>query len=534
MTHATKPNSWVSQIAGSTTQLSYALQLNPAPFTVSVPGEDPILGSLEFVITNPTRNALYVTSVGFTIEVGTASNCITPTTAGILTAMSDNVNWIVTGPGTVTSGSATFTLEPATGSSVSLAAGASVIVQIFEIQTNTVPGNSIVAVKEMIVSTPPAFTQFQVTTFPAGFFFNGLAATVQSGSSLVPVAQVNNGSTVTLTWNCSVVDTSAFTIYYSNAAQGQQTVKPSHVGEWTSPALSSDTIFTVAVTTSFQGGQPLAASMSTGVSVQNPSLVASSLEVNGALDVTAKTSLSELQVFSDTILGNTQVIGTTVLSGTLEVSDDATLNKTLEVSGNTVLKGSLEVDSSLQVNGAAGVDGQISASSGAVISTGGNPGSGPGYPLLVTSGGLGSGVAIAWNYSGSTGETDFFNYGQGGDGGFNFYNNGHCGGDYPTSNPILLMSIHPWGIGIGNWTISMDENNNLCFNSNQGGNVLINGSQVIKSGDPCNITNDLGSLSGTNRVNHDPSANDAGKAYWGNPATDDEEAKLTINYGDPS
>ena len=35
MAYITRPNSWVSQDAAATTQLTYALQLNPAPLTVS-------------------------------------------------------------------------------------------------------------------------------------------------------------------------------------------------------------------------------------------------------------------------------------------------------------------------------------------------------------------------------------------------------------------------------------------------------------------------------------------------------------------
>ena len=197
MTLTNKPNSFVAVETPGTNQLNYGLQINPAPFTVSIPGEDPVLGSLEFVISNPKTTAVSVQSVAFTIQVGTGGS-ITPTTAGIATAVSDTVNWNVVGPPSpVTSGPATYTLQPATGSSVSLAPGASVVVQIFQIQTNTTPGNSTINIKET-VNTSIGFTSFQVTTFPTGFYFNGLAATVQSGSALVPVAQVLTGATVTL------------------------------------------------------------------------------------------------------------------------------------------------------------------------------------------------------------------------------------------------------------------------------------------------------------------------------------------------
>ena len=289
MKHQTKPNSWIIQDAAATTQLSYALQIDPAPFTVSIPGESPVIGSLEFVVTNPTGSTINVTSVAFSLTIGDASNCITQTTAGIATSSNDTVNWNVIGPASpVTSGTATYTLQPSSGNPFPLPAGASVVVQIFGFQTITVPGNSTINIKE--ITSTVSFTSFIVTTFPTGFYFNSLAPTVQSGSSLVPVAQINTGSTVTLTWNSSVVDVSAFTIYYSNAASGQQTAKPSDIGEWTSPALTADTVFTVAVTISAEGGQPLTAAMTTGISVQNPSLVASAI-TTGTATVTGVASI---------------------------------------------------------------------------------------------------------------------------------------------------------------------------------------------------------------------------------------------------
>ena len=173
-------------------------------------------------------------------------------------------------PNTATAGS--------TASGPGLAPGASVVVQIFQIQTNTTPGNSTINIKET-VNTSIGFTSFQVTTFPTGFYFNGLTATVQSGSALVPVAQVLTGATVTLVWNSSVVDTNSFIIYYSSASQGQQTATPTTLGEWTSSPLTSDTVFTVVVTVSVEGGQPLTASMSTAVAVQNPNLIAAVLRM---------------------------------------------------------------------------------------------------------------------------------------------------------------------------------------------------------------------------------------------------------------
>ena len=362
-----KPNSWVAQEATSTTQLTYALQVNPAPITVSIPGEDPVLASLEWVITNPTSAALAVQSVAFTLVVGDGAS-LTPTTAGITTAVSDPTTWTVVGPASpVTSGTATYTLEPVTGTDVSLDAGASVVVQLFQIQTNPTPGNSTIGIKE-IVAGKPGFTNFQVTTFPTGFYFTGLIPTVQSGSALVPVAQITTGSTVTLVWNSSVVDTAAFTIYYSNAEQGQQTAKPSDVGEWTTGPLTSDTVFTAVVQVSVTGGQPLTAALMTSVAVQNPSLVAASINagratVSGAASIGGPLTANAITATGLTVNGTTSV-GNFTSSGTVTVPGQSTLG-TLSVTGQTTL-GAVSAQA---VNAASlSTSGNINAS-GTVIAT---------------------------------------------------------------------------------------------------------------------------------------------------------------------
>ena len=57
---SSRPNSFVSQDTAAAPQLTYALQLNPAPLTVSIAGRDPVSGSLQFVVTNPTNSAIAV------------------------------------------------------------------------------------------------------------------------------------------------------------------------------------------------------------------------------------------------------------------------------------------------------------------------------------------------------------------------------------------------------------------------------------------------------------------------------------------
>src|SRR6516164_3991497 len=49
MSMITRPNSWVASETGTSIQLTYGLQVNPAPITVSIPNQNPVLASLEFV-----------------------------------------------------------------------------------------------------------------------------------------------------------------------------------------------------------------------------------------------------------------------------------------------------------------------------------------------------------------------------------------------------------------------------------------------------------------------------------------------------
>jgi hypothetical protein len=208
-------------------------------------------------------------------------------------------------------------------------------------QTNTTPGTSSIGVTEM-VNSESALTSFEVTTFPSGFYFDGLAATVQSGSALVPVAQVLSGTNVTLVWESSVVDTDAFTIYYSSASHGQWTRTPENLGFWESPPLTSDTVFTVAVTVDIEGGQPLTASLTTVVSVQNPVLIAADVSTTG-LAVSGITTLADLFASGTLTAFGDSILRTAVVSETLKVLGASTFAgisaQNVRASGNIVAQG---------------------------------------------------------------------------------------------------------------------------------------------------------------------------------------------------
>lgn len=336
------PNATVRYAANGTTQLTYGVMVDPSPLIVSVTNAE-VLASIEVVITNPTANPLAVEQVTLTLQVGTGAS-ITQSTAGVLTAVSDTSDWTFTAPGsTITEGSAVFTLSPAVGTSMSLASGAAVVVQIYALLTNPTPGTSTVGIAEIVGSTPGA-TSFAVTTFPFGFFFDGLTASVWQSSDLVPVAQVATGSAVVLTWNTSEVGKNSATVYYSDAALGQQTATPTEIGLWTSPALSSDTVFTVAITSTTGGGEPITSSRSIAVSVQDPTLVAAAV-TTGTLGVSGDAQLAT--VTASGALSAATVSTTAVTAGSAAISGN------LSVQGQ--LAGAAALFTSLGVTGPVGM-----------------------------------------------------------------------------------------------------------------------------------------------------------------------------------
>jgi hypothetical protein len=279
-----------------------------------------------------------------------------PTTAGSHALVSDTTTWSLSWPqDPIASGTVDCALTPATGSTATLAAGASVYVEIYDFETVQVPSTSTVLVAEAIGAGDPVFTNIAVSTFPDGFFFDSLIPTVQSGGALVPVAQVTNSASVTLTWNSSLVDTKNQTVYWSSATGGQQTATPSVLGEWTSPPLTSDTVFAVAVVAQSTGGEPLTAALVTGVSVQNPALVASSVTtgtatVTGTASITGALTANGITATGVTVNGTLTANGVSVNGAVTAAS--ATLSGSLTAASAT-LSGGMTVGGQLSGNGSA-------------------------------------------------------------------------------------------------------------------------------------------------------------------------------------
>jgi Chaperone of endosialidase len=278
LSKSARPNMWTVVSVDENTQLSYAPQVNPSPLTVGSGN-----GSLEIVITNPTKLGISVKYVEFIIKIAGDANfppypdstALTTTTADIKAVVSDS-NWTVEKPNAViTHGTAHYRLKPMAGQSLEIPTGGSVVVQIYDFPINIVPGTSTVQIKED-TAKGIALPSFTVTTFPWGFAFSDLTANVPDNSGWKPVAQVEKTKSVTLFWHGSVLDVGSYTIYYSDS-QGQQTRTPTKFGEWTSHGLTEDTVFTLGVSTNNSVGEPLQASMSVAVAVSEPDLVANSL-----------------------------------------------------------------------------------------------------------------------------------------------------------------------------------------------------------------------------------------------------------------
>ena len=471
MTVISRPNGWATAEDDPATQLTYAPQVDPAPLTVSVPGRDPTLGSLVVVITNQGVSDLKVSSVTFTIVVGTPGvegTPLTPTTAGVKTLVSDTTNWSFNGPSSpVTSGTADYVLAPASGSTATLAAGASVYVQIYDFQTVPVASTSTITVAEVIDGGDPVYTNLSVSTFPDGFFFDGLSANVKSGSALVPVAQVATGSSVMLTWNSSVVDTKNQTVYYSSATKGQQSGTPTSLGAWTTPPLTSDTMFVVAVTAQSTGAEPLTAALAISVSVQNPALVATSVQT-GTLAASGNASVSgSLAANAVTATGVTVNGGVTASSanvsgalsaGNLTVSGASTLGPTtIGGMGLAVTAGSTL--GSANVQGALSAGGPVSLSN-VTVSGGLNGASGP---VALIGGGslLASGTSIA--NTGVSAPTDGFAVVQINGPGDNSKSSFAYGQVYTIGTWFQILGGTVGSFGSG-WSDVMNNNNNsMCI-----------------------------------------------------------------------
>jgi hypothetical protein len=423
------PNSWIRFSAESSTVLTYAVEVSPAPWEVAPLGALTGTAALQIVITNGGTEPVDVDSITFSFPVGTQDPpgpSLMPSTANVVASVSDSINWQLTGPGTITSGTAQYVLGPKTGSSVTLAAGDAVAIELSSILTNTAPGTAPVSVVELTGSGPKrGDTSFEITTFPAGFFFAGLTASVYVDSTLVPVAQVPAGTQVTLTWNASVLDTAGVAILYGTAG-GQVSVQPTLVGEWTMPppGVTADTVFTVVVGATFNGVS-YSASESIAVGVSAPALVGATLDITdgtqtvsitpslvstpglsaggitaselGVTDGTSTTAIAPTTVSTGSVTaaavtvtggGNTTSLTPTQLT-TANVGAGAITSQSLSTAGATVTDGTNTLTlapTAITASGAIGLPAIGSAGPLSIMTVGGQYGGTPIYLTAPTDG----------------------------------------------------------------------------------------------------------------------------------------------------
>ncbi|MCI5209234.1 MAG: tail fiber domain-containing protein [Candidatus Electrothrix sp. ATG2] len=296
-----------------------------------------------------------------------------------------------------------------------------------------------------------------LTTFPSHFFFKNLAVNTRTGSQLTPIAQIDRGGQVTLTWNASVTEPSSITIYYSNAQHGQRTAVPTHINQWKSPPLTDHTIFTVAVkAVDGDNNQPITLSRSIAVSVRNPDIYASSLKVNGEANISG--TLSAGNISSDHSLhdcGYNEISGqgaylqwnrsengiqygkTYLLNqkgkgsggfviGEVDKNNNVTPQVTINSDGDVGINTSTPTET-LDVDGNVMCTGTLAASS--ISTNGGNISCGPltANSIDTTTGGVRvggyakitqQGAHLQWNIDNGGGKTYLLNQRGGGPGGF--------------------------------------------------------------------------------------------------------------------
>lgn len=504
-----RPNSRITRLGDSTTQLSYALQMTHDSLSASLPNQNPVLADFELVISNVTAANIAVQSIAFTIQVGEDAPQLAPFMCDLTnSSVSDSVNWQITNPGPVgSSDSATYLLGPAVGSSVILATGASLVVELLAIPINTQVGTTLLSITETLDVLTGGSTTFGLTKFPYDFYFANLTANVNddAGSTWTPVVQVPYDTAVTLLWDGSVAEPSAYAVYYSSNG-GQQQSNITTMGEWTSPSgLMADTEFMVEVTVTEPGGQPVTHVLSTAVKVQQPDSVVNSLQVGGTL-------------LPPSAAGTIQVAGSSALGGDVTVGSTP-VPANLTVNGTSTLEGDVTVNGTLTLDGAA------------TVGTGTPPAN-----LTV---------------NGDVNATDVNTTGNvSAEGALSVAGNALVGGTLGVTGEVTLPQLSVDVIQIGAWTISEDGNGNLVFGSSGASFVLnptgdftapgplyANGgnNRAICDGDTIGIyefTSD-GYLNGSGKIDGGGADGWAQGTYWMS-APPDSDSTLRITYGDPS
>lgn len=290
--------SFVTLVGNTTTTfLTYALVTDPSPLQVSLAGADSSTADIQLVITNQQSTPVTVKAVQLTVVVGADPASLTDLTSTAL-----DVQWQPSQPWTVqpptpSTGDNVYTLMPSDSGSGQLNPGDSIVVTFTSVPVNQALGTTTLSITER--TSPAGGTlQYALAKFPYGFSFTNLrVVNPQTGAV---VSQVARAQPVRLTWEGSVLDPNAYTVYYSTGS-GQQTGTLTVVNQWDLPKVYQDTIFNVQVTISDQSGQPVRHTLTTSVSVASPDLIVTSLKLGGQDLATQLATMSQSLVPKGTI-----------------------------------------------------------------------------------------------------------------------------------------------------------------------------------------------------------------------------------------
>lgn len=280
------PRSGVRFTSGSTTLLTYAVALDPSPWVTATSDQTVGTSVLRLVITNLGDKAVDIQEIDLSFPVGKPPSpgpSLLPSITNILASTSNSGVWSFSGA--ASNFVATYTLSPkTTDPRPRLEPGESFAAELSQILTWSRPGTAPVTITEITGQDGrTGDTSFEITTFPASFFLENVAAVVFPASEPVPVAEVASGSKVTLIWNSSVP--AAGIRILMSTRDGQRTFTPDESGKWLSKEpLYVDTVFTVVATADVDNVQ-FQTSQSVAVAVSRPELVAATVTADA---VTAK------------------------------------------------------------------------------------------------------------------------------------------------------------------------------------------------------------------------------------------------------
>jgi hypothetical protein len=360
----------------SHTQLTYALKTSPSPLQISLQDETPTTGAIELVIVNQQAQPVNVSAIQITVQVGPKAEDLTASTTVLDYACTPDYAWAVTPPQGVSSRRMTYTLGPKVGDGVEMEANDSVIFRFSNIPVSLLVGMTKLVVQEETDSGEGSLA-FELAKFPYDFYFGGLVAT--SADKDEPVVQVPYGGAVTLEWDGSITDPSAYSVLYSSN-DGQIVKKNVHtVGQWTSDSLVNDTVFAVQVQATDAGGEPVTYTLSTAVAVQRPDLSVGRLAVAGPASFDAPLTLgtpaaaADLKINGSALLSGSVQAGGAIQAGGALSAASANLSgpvtaADLRLSGKLSVTGDAELSSALVTSNLA-VSGTLSAASANVSGT---------------------------------------------------------------------------------------------------------------------------------------------------------------------